>query len=364
MDIIYTPVWQDFGGKREPVQFVQDELLLMEQVEGMGFDAVFSPEHHFDIDYSACPDNFLPLAYIAGKTTKLKVGLGAVILPWNEPLRVVEKLAFLDHISNGRCWVGFGRGLARMEYNHFGISMDESRGRFDESVEMVLKALRTGVIEGDGQYYKQPKAPIAPRPRPSLADSFWSVGMSPDSAAVAGKIGARLLSFVTKPMKDMLSVLNPYYDAFKAAGHKGSPHVMFSDFFMVRENPDEARELGLKYVSNYFSSVMRHYELAGTHFDNTKGYGSYSEGAKALRDAPFEAAATAYMDVQLGVGSPNQILERLEERFRLLGPEVSVGACCFYGGMGRDVAQKSLDTFSKKVMPAARDLARSYARAA
>ena len=92
MDIIYTPVWQNPGNTRAPLKFVQDEISLMDEVEKLGFDACFSPEHHFDIDYSACPDNFLPLSWLAGRTTKLNVGLGAVILPWNDPLRAVENV--------------------------------------------------------------------------------------------------------------------------------------------------------------------------------------------------------------------------------------------------------------------------------
>src|ERR1700677_332215 len=170
VEIVYTPVWQNPGNARSPLKFVQDEISLMDQVEKLGFDACFSPEHHFDIDYSACPDNFLPLSWLAGRTTKLKVGLGAVILPWNDPLRAVEKLSLLDHLSNGRCLAGFGRGLAKMEYAHFGIPMEESRGRFDEAVGMVLAALRTGHIEGDGPFYKQVPTPIHPTPRPSLAE--------------------------------------------------------------------------------------------------------------------------------------------------------------------------------------------------
>jgi hypothetical protein len=66
------------------------------------------------------------------------------------------------------------------------------------------------------------------------------------------------------------------------------------------------------------------------------------------------------VDAQLGVGTPNQILERIEERFRLLGPEISLAGCFFYGGMSRDEAGESLRHFGEMVIPAARDLARSY----
>jgi alkanesulfonate monooxygenase SsuD/methylene tetrahydromethanopterin reductase-like flavin-dependent oxidoreductase (luciferase family) len=361
MNIVYTPVWQDPGNKRTARDFVQQELSLMELVEDLGFDATFSPEHHFDIDYSACPDNFLPLSYIAGKTARLKVGLGAVILPWNDPLRVVEKLSLLDHLSNGRCMVGLGRGLAKIEYEHFGLDMNESRERFDEAAAMVLSGLRTGYIEGDGKFYARPRTPIHPKPRPELADEFYSVGMSPDSAVVAGDLGARLLSFVTKDVREMMPLLDAYRGRFTEKHPDRKPHIVLDDFYLVREDPDEALELGMLHASNYFKTVVRHYELSGTHFEGTKGYTAYAEDAKALRAAGVDAAAEAYVKAQVGVGTPDQIVERMEQRFKLLGPEISMAGCFFYGGMNVETAAHSLRLFGAKAIPAVRDLYKNYA---
>jgi alkanesulfonate monooxygenase SsuD/methylene tetrahydromethanopterin reductase-like flavin-dependent oxidoreductase (luciferase family) len=363
MDIIYTPVWQDPGVTRTALQFVQDEMFLMEQVEGLGFDICCSPEHHFDIDYSACPDNFLPLAYLAAKTTTLKLCLAAVILPWNDPLRVAEKLSMLDHLSGGRALAGFGRGLSKMEYAHFGIPMDESRGRFDEALPMVLNALRTGEIAGDGPYYKQEPTPVHPKPRASMADEFCSVGMSPDSATVAGQIGAKLLSFITQPTAAMMPLFNCYLDAFRANHPSKTPHIIMDDFYMVRESADEAFELGMKYTSAYYRTVVRHYEFDGDHFAKTKGYTSYAEGAKALKEAGIEAAAEAYVKCQLGVGSPKQILEKLEERFNYMGPDISMAGCFFYGGMSRDAAHTSLKLFSRDVIPQAQAMSDAFKKA-
>jgi alkanesulfonate monooxygenase SsuD/methylene tetrahydromethanopterin reductase-like flavin-dependent oxidoreductase (luciferase family) len=249
-----------------------------------------------------------------------------------------------------------------MEYAHFGIPMEESRDRFDESVAMVLTALRTGVIEGEGPYYPQIRTPIHPRPRPELADKFFSVGMSGESAAVAGKIGARLLGFVTKPIAGMMPLFDEYLNAFKAAGHTHTPHIVLDDFFYVADSADEALERGTQYLNAYFSTVMDHYEMAGSHFDTTKGYAAHAETARAMRSTSFENAAAAYCACQVGFGTPDQILAKLEERFRALGPEISMAGCFFFGGMQRDQAEASMRLFGKKVIPAARDLARSYAR--
>jgi alkanesulfonate monooxygenase SsuD/methylene tetrahydromethanopterin reductase-like flavin-dependent oxidoreductase (luciferase family) len=227
---------------------------------------------------------------------------------------------------------------------------------------MVLTALRTGVIEGNGPFYKQVATPIHPKPRPGLADSFYSVGMSVDSAVVAGQLGAKLLSFVTKQIPDMMPLLTGYREACTRLHPDKTPHVVLDDFYFVRDSASEARELGLIYASSYFKTVVRHYEMDGDHFAKMNSYKSYADDARALKAAGIDAAALAYVDAQLGVGTPRQILERLEERFRVLGPEISLAGCFFYGGMTRNEAEVSLRLFAEKVIPAARDMARQHAR--
>ncbi|MGK4422540.1 LLM class flavin-dependent oxidoreductase, partial [Klebsiella pneumoniae] len=76
---------------------------------------------------------------------------------WHDPLRVAENAAVLDLLSGGKLRFGMGRGLARREFAVFRQNMDESRGRFDEAAPMIVNALRTGFIEGNGPYYRQPR---------------------------------------------------------------------------------------------------------------------------------------------------------------------------------------------------------------
>src|SRR5205823_8422315 len=97
------------------------------------------------------------MRYLAGSTNHTDLGTAAVILPWHDPLRVAEQVSILDHLSRGRLRLGIGRGLARREFEAFRGTMDESRGRFDEAAEMVLRGLRTGIMEGAGPFYPQPR---------------------------------------------------------------------------------------------------------------------------------------------------------------------------------------------------------------
>jgi len=104
------------------------------------------------------------LSYLAGITSHADLGTAAVSLPWHEPLRVAEQVAMLDHLAQGRFRFGIGRGPSRREFSHFGGTLNETRERFDEAAPMILEALRSGWIEGNGKFYPQPKTPVRPRP--------------------------------------------------------------------------------------------------------------------------------------------------------------------------------------------------------
>ena len=153
-------------------EVVADEVRLGVLADELGFDALWPVEHHFD-DYSFCPDNTVFLAHMAARTQRILLGTGAVILPWNDPLRVAEKIALLDHLADGRVLFGMGRGLARVEYAGFGISMDESRDRFDESAPHDPRRARDRVHRGrravlPAAAHRDPARAGAHVPRPHL----------------------------------------------------------------------------------------------------------------------------------------------------------------------------------------------------
>jgi len=113
------------------------ELEIDKLAEPLGFDSLWCVEHHFT-DYTMCPDITQFLSYMAGQTRKIKLGTGAVILPWHAPLRVAEEICLFDYYSKGRTIFAMGRGLARIEYDNFRLDMSKSRGQFDDSAEMIM----------------------------------------------------------------------------------------------------------------------------------------------------------------------------------------------------------------------------------
>lgn len=345
-----------FGNLHENLpdhQMVENELRLAELADRLGYDSLWAVEHHFD-DYAMCPDNVVLLAYVAGRTERVQLGTAAVILPWNHPLRVAEKMIMLDIVSGGRALFGMGRGLSRMEYAPFQIDLSESRGRFDEASAMIVEALETGWIEGDGRYYPQPRTELRPRPARSFKGRLYCVAGSPDSIRSCVKVGAAMMIIVTQPVPMLMPTITEYRNQYRDEHGVEAPPIALNANMYCHPDAEVAQERSLRYVHTFFASNVQHYEFMGTHFKDTKGYERYDEIAKAFREAGLEKAADNYHACAL-TGTPDQILEKLAGIRDVLG-DFQLTVLPSFGGMPYDQAEASLELFAKEVMPAAREL--------
>ncbi|MEU2348898.1 LLM class flavin-dependent oxidoreductase [Modestobacter sp. NPDC049651] len=329
------------------------EVDLAVRADALGYDGVWVVEHHFE-DYSLCPDNLLLLAHVAARTERIKLGTAAVIVPWNDPLRVAEKALMVDTLSGGRLLLGLGRGLSRREYVPFRIPLEETRGRFDEAAALIFEAVETGVISGDGPYYPQPRAELRPRPRASFLDRRYCVAGSPDSLVSAAHLRARLMSFITKPVPDLMPTFDTYRRLYAEEHGEAAPPICLNVNMYCHEDDELARERHFRYVNRFFLSNVDHYEMAGDHFATTKGYERYADGARFLQETGLEKAADKYAATALW-GSPERILGQIEAVRDVIGDFELVLAPCF-GGMPYDEARASLDLFAREVLPRARSL--------
>lgn len=347
-------IFQSYGYPEEVTdgQVYREEIELAELADVIGFDSIWPVEHHFE-DYSFCPDNVVFLSHMAARTSHIKLGTGAVIMPWNDPLRVAEKVALLDELSNGRVLLGMGRGLARREYEGFGIAMDESRERFDESAAMVIEALRTGVIEGDGEHYPQHRVPIRPRPTRTFEDRTYCIAMSDDSAIAAAELGGRMVCFSQTPWNVQVLRIDAYRDRFRETHGREPGAPVCCDFTYCDLDAAKAEDMVREHMVGYLTSVLGHYELAGDHFKNTAGYESYGRAVDAVRAAGVEAMAEMYLEVQAW-GTPDQILEKLAYRREIIG-DFDLTACFRYSGLTLDQARASMTCFAENVLPVLTD---------
>lgn len=332
-------------------QVYEEETRIAMMAEDLGFDVVWAAEHHF-FGYSMCPDNLQFLSYIAGRTTSVDVGTAAVIMPWHDPLRVAEKVIMLDHLTHGRFRVGFGRGLSRREFAAFagtGIQMDESRGRFDEGTAMVLEALRTGFIEGDGEYFKQPRIELRPRPERSFEDRVYTVASSDDSIESAARFGGRLMMFADRNWQTRLPSVERYRELYDEFHGRSAPRPITADFTLCVESEQSAAEKAERYMGAYLGSLLEHYEVMGDHFAVTEGYDAYARAAEVLRRIGESGFLNDFM--QAGAwGTPDQILQSLEARRELLGP-FELATTFRFGGIPWEETEASMRLYAEEVLP-------------
>ena len=215
----------------------------------------------------------------------IDVGTAAVILPWHNPLRVAENAAVLDMLSGGRLRFGMGRGLARREFDAFRLAMDESRGRFDEAAPMIVKALKTGFMEGDGPHYKQPRIEIRPRPQHSFDDRIYAVASSEDLVDSAAKLGAHMVMFADRPWEMRAPVIERGRALHRQYHGTEPPPIMLTEFCVCGANATSIEDEARRYQGKFVESNFHHYEFLGEHFKTVKGYDSYQQKADLARKA-------------------------------------------------------------------------------
>jgi alkanesulfonate monooxygenase SsuD/methylene tetrahydromethanopterin reductase-like flavin-dependent oxidoreductase (luciferase family) len=342
-------IFQNYHGRERDEDVVRKELAVAELAEPLGFDRLWCVEHHFT-DYAACPDNLQFLSYMAAKTTTLELATGAVIVPWNNPLRVAEKVSLLDHLSGGRAILGIGRGLARVEYEHFGIDMNESRDRFDEASRMILDALEEGFIEGDGPYYPQIRTEIRPRPLGGFRDRLYSIGMSPESVRQAAELGGHLAVFSQEPWESFAANgLAQYRERFREVHGTEPLAPLTGDLVFCHEDAGRAEEIAMEYMQDYFLTIIQHYEILSDHFKDISGYDHYATASELFKQVGLDVGAQAYCQVQAW-GTPDTLLEKLRHRHELLG-SFEFNMIANYGGMPFELVEESLRLFSREVLP-------------
>ncbi|MGE0820672.1 MAG: LLM class flavin-dependent oxidoreductase [Candidatus Binatia bacterium] len=348
MEISFITFWNNYRDHLSDPEFYKKEIALNKLVEPLGFDILFSVEHHFS-SYSMSPDNVQFLSYMAGITNRIKLGTLGVILPWNDPLRVAEKVLLLDHLSDGRAVFGMARGLAKREYKAFRQDMEESRERFDESARMVCKAIETGFIESNGKYYPQPKTPLRPGPVKSFVGRRYMVAMSPDTIPVCAETGAVQCMFAYKPWPEVLPTIEHYRSLYQEFHHAPAPPILTADICFCDDSADRAYEYAHNYVAKYFGSFADHYEIFGEHLTDSKSYAHYSGAKEALDTIGVDAMVKAFVASNIW-GTPKQIIEKYEERRAIIG-DLQASATFSFSGMSFEEVKNSMTLYAAKVMP-------------
>ena len=347
MHVGFGPIFQNTSGTMSDHECVRHELALADLAEPLGFDSIWQPEHHFT-DYEMTPNVLQFLTYMAGRTKRVRLGSMVVILPWHNPLRVVEEVTLLDHYSDGRAILGMGRGLGAHEFGGFGVDMSDTREIFDESVDAIVSALKTGIIEYDGKHIKQARRTIRPAPFKTFEGRTFGAGQSPETMPVLAKLGLGNLVFPVKSWEEVRNMLSSYrrtWAEFRPGTLPGKSAL--ASFCCVHKDPGKAKDMAYKYIGSTFKTVVRHYDMAGDNFSRAKGYEYYAKNAEAFRDV--DGKAEEFVELQPW-GTPDQYLAKLQhiDTYMDMGALIAHFA---FGGMPYDLAEENMKLFAEAVLP-------------
>lgn len=241
---MHTPPWDD-----EHSRFMR-EVEVSEAVEAAGFKYNWAPEHHFLEHYSHQPAPEVFLSFVAARTKRLHVGSAIcnITAAVNHPARVAERVATLDHLSEGRVEFGTGRGSSSAEWGGFAIpSAAETKPMWRESLEQIPRMWRDEPYEFEGQYFRMPKRNVLPKPYSKPNPPMWLACSSPATFAECGELGLGALCFTFGRPADIAPLVKAYKDGIKRctkpAGGFINDNIAVTTNMFCLEDGDEARQL-------------------------------------------------------------------------------------------------------------------------
>jgi alkanesulfonate monooxygenase SsuD/methylene tetrahydromethanopterin reductase-like flavin-dependent oxidoreductase (luciferase family) len=344
-----TPDWE----------FVQRAFALGDLAEPLGFDGIWAPEHQ-GTPYGMTPNPIQALTFFAGRTRHISLGSMVVVTPWWHPVRLAHQIAYLDIISNGRYeTIGLGRGVSKSEFAAVGVPREESRERFDETLDILKLAFSQERFSYEGKIFKIPEMSIRPAPKSrDLFSRIYGSSSTRDSLEILSRRGMVPLFVGNKPIEEA----GQEVQLVNTIRHEvGLPpcqpkNVVFMYCTSTTKEAGKADE----YILTAGRDVALHYGFADpSNFIGVKGYEAYA-GRATGATAVLAAAASGkeqsipktpgYHPSNLMIGTPEEVIKRIIAAQR---------ACSFseitivpqFGTMPYDEAEQSTKLFASEVLP-------------
>jgi alkanesulfonate monooxygenase SsuD/methylene tetrahydromethanopterin reductase-like flavin-dependent oxidoreductase (luciferase family) len=345
-------------------------LEQIELADRLGYDTVWEVEHHFlnEFAHSSAPEVFL--AAVSQRTKRIRIGHGVTLLPhpFNHPIRVAERVAALDLLSDGRVEFGTGRS-SQFEQAGFGIDTAVSREMWQESLEMIPRMWTEDPFEHAGRFVSVPARSILPKPRQKPHPPIWMAATSPQSWEIAGRNGIGILGltiFVSVPqLADRVRVYRAALARAKPVGKFVNDRVGAFTIVHVAETRQQAIDNGATDAAiNYLLYAFR---VLG-------GFADPSDKGMQREYAELEVKSTPYRDLiakeypiivkmQKGqctfddldqedmviVGDVDHVIRKVE-RYRQAGLDHFI-ALMQADRIPHDRVMRSIELFATEVMP-------------
>jgi alkanesulfonate monooxygenase SsuD/methylene tetrahydromethanopterin reductase-like flavin-dependent oxidoreductase (luciferase family) len=313
-------------------------LQLVAAAEKAGFYGYHLAEHHWT-PLGMAPSPSVFLAAVIQHTQTIRIGSMVHLLPLYHPLRLIEELCMLDHMSGGRLQFGIGRGVSPFEVGYFGVNATESYDRHAETLDIVLKGLTQDSLTHKGRYYQMFGVPMELKPLQKPYPPLWAGAGAPDSLDFCARHGCHVVAL--GPNAAVRMAAERYKQAWpkfdnerKALGSTvEAPFVGHAVNLFVAESDAEADKIAAPAFAA-FQDSLAHLWLKWR-----------SRPAFIVADL----AAARKLSTTI-IGSPATVRAQLEQRFAETGTNYAMLEMA-WGTLGHEAEMRSMKLFADEVMP-------------
>jgi alkanesulfonate monooxygenase SsuD/methylene tetrahydromethanopterin reductase-like flavin-dependent oxidoreductase (luciferase family) len=277
----------------------------------LGYRTVWVLEHHFS-DYFPTPDPGLQIAHFSGRFPELGFGTCVIVTPWHNPLRLAGQIAMLTQLTDQPLHLGLGRGTAKFEFDAFGLDMGETRGRFQETWEILRLAMTGEPFSYAGRYVSVPaRIRIRPEPRAGQLHFYGAIG-SPDSAGIMAGLGLPPICNTIGDLARQAATLRAWEAGAAEAGLDVTGTILpIMIDCIVADTDEEAISEACLYKPRFMQAQIDHYAPHATDWANTPGYEAWQRifAGMELRTRP--EGIVPWCEWQL-IGSPETVRRKLQ----------------------------------------------------
>ena len=323
------------SGEFDSTEGFHDFIEYNVEAEALGFHGTFCVEHHFT-GYGQVSATLNLLTWLGARTKSLRLGTAVTVLPWHNPVLLAEQAATLDLLSGGRLDFGIGTGYRYNEFVGFDVVLDEARAKFEESIDVILKAWTSNEpFSHKGKYWTFKDVVVEPPPFRKPHPAVWMGAGNERSIRDVAHRGFNLLLGQYSSAADVGRNIAIFRDAVEAKGERWDPmRVGLTRAFFVTEDAREREEA----LERRLANRMRQLKLATTPDGRVLGGPDRADGD------PVEINLNSAM-----YGPPDEIARKIEA-LRSAG----AGYLLLNGGGsgGGERGRRSLRRFASEVMPA------------
>lgn len=338
--------------RRAEARLFHDCLEQAVLADQLGYRTIWEVEHHglYEYSHSSAPEVFL--SFVAARTKRIRVGHGVTLLPfrYNHPIRIAERIATLDILSEGRLDWGTGKSSSLVEQVAFENDLATLHEQWQEAVEIIPRMWASDVFEHKGKFFSIAPIQVVPKPVQEPHPPMFAACTKPESAAAVGRLGLGALNFAFGNDEYLTAKVEEYRRAVATAapvGRKVNNHFACTPACLVLTDDRKACAYGLRGARFFLESLGRYY-LSGTRpvgrLDVPRAFlgDADLDEAMAARNAPGTQLASI-------VGDPAAARESIA-RFVDVGVDELI-LVMQLGTVPHELIMESIRTFAEKVMP-------------